>query len=61
MLTGFNHLDARHYETLGEPLPDWFQEEMQAKSAITWIGPLLCFIGTLTNGFADLLTKLVWP
>jgi hypothetical protein len=61
MESGFSQLDPRHYSAIGEPLPDWFEEERQAQIAVGWLGPLLCLTGTTTNGFADLLTKVFWP
>jgi hypothetical protein len=61
MTSGFSQLDPEHYLAIGEPLPDWFAEEKRAQTAVGWLGPLLCLVGTTANGFADLLTKLFWP
>ncbi|MFZ4701179.1 MAG: hypothetical protein ACOYMG_14110 [Candidatus Methylumidiphilus sp.] len=55
MTTGKSQLDPEHYKQSGEPLPYWFSEDQRSRTAVDWLGPLLCFIGTLTNGFADLL------
>ena len=56
--TGLSHLDRNHYEKLREQVPDWVVEDEQSRTAVGWLGPLLCVIGTGTNGFADLLNKL---
>ena len=55
--TGLSHLDLKHYEQTGEPVPDWVIEDKLSRTAVGWLGPLLCLIGTGTNGFADLLNK----
>jgi hypothetical protein len=55
--TGRSHLDREHYKKIGEPLPDWVIEDERSRTAVGWLGPLLCLIGTGTNGFAELLNK----
>jgi hypothetical protein len=55
METGFDWCDKKHYQTLGEHLPDWFRDEMRDRAAVGWLGPIIYLVGTGTNGFADLL------
>jgi hypothetical protein len=55
--TGLSHLDRAHYTKTGEDLPNWVVEDERSRTAVGWLGPLLCLIGTGTNGFADLLNK----
>jgi hypothetical protein len=55
METGYDFCDKRHYQALGEPFPDWFKSEMRDRAAVGWLGPLICLLGTTTNGFGDLL------
>jgi hypothetical protein len=57
--TGLSHLDAEHWKKIGEPLPPYVLEDINSRTAAGWLGPLMCFVGTATNGFADLLNKLV--
>ena len=56
--TGLSHLDPNHYKAIGEPIPQWVKDDNSSRTAVGWLGPLLCFFGTLTNGFADLLNSL---
>lgn len=55
--TGLSHLDREHYKQIEEPVPDWVIEDERSRTAVGWLGPLLCLIGTGTNGFAELLNK----
>lgn len=55
--TGLSQLDREHYKHTGEPIPDWVIEDERSRAAVGWLGPLLCLVGTGTNGFADLLTR----
>lgn len=55
--TGLSHLDREHYKQIGEPVPNWVIEDEHSRTAVGWLGPLLCLIGTGTNGFAELLNK----
>lgn len=55
--TGLSHLDREHYKQLGEAVPEWVSEDERSRTAVGWLGPLLCLIGTGTNGFAELLNK----
>ena len=57
--TGLSHLDPEHYNRLNQPVPEYVMENLRSRAAVGWIGPLFCFLGTLTNGFADLLNKVV--
>ena len=53
--TGLSFLDNKHYEQLGVPIPDYVIEDKKSRVAVGWLGPMLCIIGTVTNGFADFL------
>jgi hypothetical protein len=55
--TGLSFMDPNHYKKTGEPYPEWVKENVHSRTAVGWLGPLLCLIGTGTNGFADLLNK----
>lgn len=55
--TGLSHLDREHYKQIGESVPEWVIEDERSRIAVGWLGPLLCLIGTGTNGFADLLNN----
>jgi len=57
--SGYNQLDKKHYEKTGEPFPTWWSQNERSRIAVSWLGPLLCFVGTATNGFADLLNILL--
>jgi hypothetical protein len=54
---GLSHLDREHYKQIGELVPEWVIEDERSRTAVGWLGPLLCLIGTGTNGFADLWNK----
>lgn len=47
--------DPRYYKLKGEPVPDWVAEDVLSRRATEVYGPLVCFLGTFTNGFASLL------
>lgn len=55
--TGLSQLDREHYKRINAPVPKWVVEDEYSRTAVGWLGPLLCLIGTGTNGFADLLNK----
>ena len=57
--TGMSHLDPEHYRRINQPIPEYVTEDLKSREAVGWIGPLFCFLGTLTNGFADLLNKVM--
>jgi hypothetical protein len=56
--TGLSHLDPAHWKKLGKPLPDYVREDIRSRIAVGWLGPLMCLLGTATNGFAELLNKV---
>ncbi|GHU12006.1 hypothetical protein AGMMS50225_18860 [Betaproteobacteria bacterium] len=58
MESGFSDLDPRHYESIGEPLPDFVIQDLKSRTATGWLGPLVVFVGTIANGFGDLLNRL---
>ncbi len=47
--------DPNYYKLKGEPVPDWVMDNVLSRRAVGVYGPLVCFIGTFTNGFASLL------
>src|SRR5690606_16967158 len=53
--TDLSDLHTEHYKKAGDPVPDWVIEVQRSRTATGWLGPLICHIGTATNGFADLL------
>ena len=53
--TGLSQLDPAHYQAQGEDLPDWVVEDIASRNAVGVYGPVVCFVGTLVNGFASLL------
>jgi hypothetical protein len=53
--TNLSHLDHEHYKKLGEPVPNYVIEDDSSRKAVGYVGPWLCLLGTLANGFADLL------
>ena len=53
--TGLSHLDPEHYRKIGQPVPDYVIQDLRSRTAVGWLGPLFCFLGTATNGFGDLL------
>jgi hypothetical protein len=53
--TGFSYLDPEHWKILGEPMPEYVKQDLRSRTAVGWLGPLMCFIGTVTNGFGDLI------
>jgi hypothetical protein len=55
MESGFDVCDKKHYRTVGERHPDWLDHELRDRAAVGWLGPIICFAGTATNGFGDLL------
>lgn len=55
---GISYLDDRHYQTVGEPIPEWLVQERMSRVATGWLGPAFVFIGTLATGFGDLLNKV---
>jgi len=57
--TNLSHVDPAHWKKIGQPVPGYVREDLRSRVAVGWLGPLMCFIGTATNGFADLLNKVV--
>ena len=55
--TGLDHLSREHYKQIREPVPEWVIEDERSRTAVGWLGLLLCLVGTVTNGFAELLNK----
>lgn len=55
--TDLSDLDPKHYEMAGEPLPDFVVQDLKSRTAVGVLGPLIVFVGTLTNGFGDLLNN----
>jgi hypothetical protein len=47
--------DPNYYKLKGEPVPDWVAGNVLSRRAVGVYGPIVCFIGTFTNGFANLL------
>ena len=47
------------YIAAGKPVPPVVLEDRKSQIAVSIIGPWLCLVGTATNGFADLINKLV--
>lgn len=56
---GISFFDNKHYETTGEPIPEWLIQERMSRAATGWLGPAFVFIGTAATGFGDLLNKVV--
>ncbi|MCZ8014494.1 MAG: hypothetical protein O9274_02235 [Limnobacter sp.] len=54
-----SRFDPRYYEHKGEPIPDWVMDNVRSRRAVGVYGPLVCFVGTLANGFASLLNGVV--
>jgi hypothetical protein len=50
--------DPEYYKQKGEPVPVWAVDRANSRRATGVWGPLACFVGTLTNGFASLLNGL---
>ncbi len=50
--------DPKYYMLKGEAVPDWVTDNVLSRRATGVYGPLVCFLGTLTNGFASLLNGL---
>ncbi len=51
--------DPTYYKLKGEPVPDWVVDNVLSRRATGIYGPLVCFLGTFTNGFASLLNGVV--
>ncbi len=47
--------DPEYYKCKSEQVPDWVQDNVISRRAVGVYGPVVCFLGTLTNGFASLL------
>jgi len=52
--TNLSCLDREHYKQIGEPVPAWLIEDERSRTAVGWLGSLLCLVGTGTNGFSEL-------
>lgn len=51
--------DPTYYKQKGEPVPDYVTDNLLSRHATGIYGPIACFLGTLTNGFANLLNGAV--
>jgi uncharacterized membrane protein YfcA len=51
--------DPKYYKLKGESVPDWVADNVLSRRAVGVYGPIVCFIGTFTNGFASLLNGVV--
>lgn len=47
--------DPKYYILKGEAVPDWVTDNVFSRRATGVYGPVVCFLGTLANGFASLL------
>ncbi len=47
--------DPAYYKQKGESVPDYVIDNVLSRRATGIYGPIVCFLGTLTNGFANLL------
>ncbi len=47
--------DPNYYKQKGEAVPDWVVDNSLSRRAVGVYGPVVCFVGTFTNGFASLL------
>ena len=47
--------DPEYYTKKGETIPDWVTDNVLSRRATGLYGPVVCFLGTFTNGFASLL------
>ena len=47
--------DPVYYKQKGEEVPDYVIDNVLSRRATGVYGPIACFLGTLTNGFANLL------
>ena len=56
--TNLSDLDSRHYELTGEPVPDFVVQDLKSRTSVGWLGPIIVLIGTLANGFGDLLNNV---
>lgn len=50
--------DPAYYKQKGEDVPDYVIDNVLSRRATGVYGPIVCFLGTLTNGFANLLNGL---
>lgn len=57
--TNLSDLDPKHYENIGDPVPDFVVQDLKSRAAVGVIGPIIVFVGTLANGFGDLLNNVV--
>lgn len=58
MATGFSLFDDRHYDAIGERVPEWLIQERITRISVGWLGPVLLLVGTLATGFGDLFNGL---
>lgn len=47
--------DPLYYKQKNEEVPEWVIDNVLSRRATGIYGPAVCFLGTLTNGFANLL------
>jgi hypothetical protein len=51
--------DPEYYRETGQPVPEHINQNQQSRTAIGLHGPVISFVGTLINAFADLLNYVV--
>ena len=51
--------DPNYYVRIGDPVPDSVVQDRRSQIAVGILGPWLCLIGTTTNGFAELINKVL--
>jgi dipeptide/tripeptide permease len=49
--------DPEYYKRKNENVPGWVVDNVTSRRAVGVFGPLICFIGTLINGFGSLLNQ----
>lgn len=47
--------DPKYYTQKGEAVPGWVTDNVLSRRATGIYGPVVCFLGTFTNGFGSLL------
>lgn len=57
--TPYNVNSRQHFEALNQPVPDYVKNDLDSRTAVGWLGPLICFAGTVIWGYGDLLNLLI--
>lgn len=47
--------DPKHYDAIGEDVPDWVWQHRSVRMAIEMLGPVVTLTGTIVWGFGDLI------